>query len=183
MPWLDCRMKRRKNFPGVTIYTDSNTLVLDVTNSKNPSGGRWEADEINHIIVLKLKAILIGVQTYCKEKNYKHIRIMSDNITTVSYVNNKRGIKSEFCNKIEKELWVWCTSQNMWVSAAHIPGTQNTEADSFSRNFNEIIEWKLSIHLFQKISSMFRNPTLDLFASRINYQIDRYISSKPDPSN
>ena len=69
----------------------------------------------------------------------------------------------------------------MWVSAAHIPGTQNTEADSFSRNVNETIAWKLSTHLFQKISSMFGNPTLDLFASRINYQIDRYISWKLDP--
>ena len=130
--------------------------------------------------MLELKAILIGVQTYYKGKNYKHIRVMSDNITAVSYVNNKGGIKSEVCNKIAKELWGWCTLQNMWVSAAHIPGTQNTEADSFSRNFNETIEWKLSTH-FQKISSMFGNPTLDLFASRTNYQIDMYISWKPGP--
>ena len=44
---------------------------------------------------------------------------------------------------------MWCTSQNMWISAAHIPGTQNTEADSFSRNFNEAIEWTLCTHLFK----------------------------------
>ena len=30
----------------------------------------------------------------------------------------------------------------MWVSVAHIPGTQNTEADRFFRNFSEAIEWK-----------------------------------------
>ena len=70
-------------------------------------------------------------------------------------------------------LWVWCN--------AHIPGTQNTEAESSSRNFNEAIEWKLGTHLFQKISSMFGNPMLDLFVSRINYQINRYIFWKPDP--
>ena len=63
----------------------------------------------------------------------------------------------------------------MWGSAEDIPGIQNTEAGSFSRNFNEAIEWKLSTNLFQKISSMFGNPTLELFVSRINYQIDRYI--------
>ena len=90
-------------------------------------------------------------------------------------------MKSEFCNEIGKELWVWCTSQSMWISAEHIPETQNTEADSFSRNFNEAIDWKLSTHLFKKISSMFGNLTLDLFASRINHQIDGYISWKPDP--
>ena len=32
----------------------------------------------------------------------------------------------------------------------------------------------------KKISSIFGKPTLDLFASRINYQIDGYISWKPD---
>ena len=67
------------------------------------------------------------------------------------------------------------------VSAAHIPGTQYPEADHFSRNFNEAIEWKRSTHLFQKISSMFGKPTVDVFASRINYQIGRYISWKLDP--
>ena len=65
----------------------------------------------------------------------------------------------------------------MQVLPAHISGKQN----SFSRIFNETIEWKLSTHLFQKISCMFWNPTLDLFASRINYQIGRYISWEPDP--
>ena len=126
--------------PDITIYTDSYTLGWGVTDGKNPSGGRWKADEINHINVLELKPIFIGVQTYSKGKNYKHVRVMSDNITAVSYVNNKGGIKSVFCNKIAKEVWVWCTSQNMWVSAAHIPGIQNTEADSFCRNFIETIE-------------------------------------------
>ena len=78
---------------------------------------------------------------------------MSDNITMVSYVNNKGEIESDFYSEIAKELWVWCVSQNMWVSAAHIPGTQSTEADSFSRNFIEAIEWKLSTHLFQNIET------------------------------
>ena len=167
-------------YPDITIYTDSSTLGWGVTDGYNPSGGRLKVEEINHINVLELKAIFIGVQTYCKGKNYKHVRVMSDNITAVSYVNNKGGIKSEFCNEIEKELWVWCTAQNMWISAAHIPRMLNTEADSFSRNFSEAIEWKLSTHLFQQISSVFGNPTLDLFASRINHQIDRYISWKPE---
>ena len=38
---------------------------------------------------------------------------MSDNITALSYVNNKGEIKSEFCNNIGKELWMCFTSQNM----------------------------------------------------------------------
>ena len=92
--------------PDITIYTDSSTLGWGVTDGKNPSGGRWKADEINHINVLELKAIFIGVQAYCKAKNYKHVRVMSDNITPLYYVNNKGGIKQSFVIKLQKDLWV-----------------------------------------------------------------------------
>ena len=30
---------------------------------------------------------------------------MSDNIISISYVNNKEGIKSKFCDEIAKEPW------------------------------------------------------------------------------
>ena len=54
--------------PDIIIYTDSSTLGWGVTDGNNPSGVRWKADEINHINVLELKAILIRGQTYCKGK-------------------------------------------------------------------------------------------------------------------
>ena len=45
----------------ITIYTDSSTFGWCVTDGKNPSEGRWKADEINHINVLELAGILIVV--------------------------------------------------------------------------------------------------------------------------
>lgn len=68
----------------------------------------------------------------------------------------------------------------MWDTAAHIIGTQITEVDSFSRNFSEAIECKLSTHSLEKNSCIFGNPTLYLFVSHINHQIDRYIYWKLD---
>ena len=65
---------------------------------------------------------------------------MSDNITVVSYVNNKGGIKSEFCNETANLTIGPHPSQNMWVSVVLIPGIQNTDPDTFSINFNEAIE-------------------------------------------
>ena len=70
-----------------------------------------------------IEKIFTGVQTYYKEKSYKYVRVKSDNITAICYINNKGEIKSEFCNQTAKELRVWCTSQNMWLSTVHIPGT------------------------------------------------------------
>ena len=49
----------------------------------------------------------------------------------------------------------------MWISEAHIPGKDNTEADQQST------EWKLHPELFQKIGDKFGKPDIDLFASRI----------------
>ena len=70
--------------------------------------------------------------------------------TAISYVNNKAGNKSKVFNETAKELQLWYYSRNMWVSAAQIP------ADSFSRNFSRAIEWKLSPHLYQKISCVWK---------------------------
>lgn len=54
--------------PDITIYTDSSTLGWGVTGGNNPSRGRLKADKTNHIHVLALKVISIGLQIYCKEK-------------------------------------------------------------------------------------------------------------------
>ena len=101
---------------------------------------------------------------------------MSDNIAGTFFVNNKVGIKSEFFNKIAKELWLWCTSQNMWVSTAHIPG------DSFSVR----LQWSYWVEIEHSLVSkkcMFGNPILDFFASHINHQFDRYIIFLKNHSN
>ena len=61
-----------------------------------------------HINVLELKAAFIGIRTYCHNRSYKHIRVMSDSSTAIVYINNKGGIKSKKCNEIAKEIWLWC---------------------------------------------------------------------------
>ena len=51
-----------------------------------------------------------------------------------------------------------------------------------SREFDVNTEWSLSTELFQKIVCHFDfTPEIDLFATRLNYKIDRYASWLPDP--
>ena len=63
----------------------------------------------------------------------------------------------------------------MWVSAAHIPGKNNIEADQQSRILQDATEWKLHPVLFHKITDKFGKPGIYLFVSRINRQLKRYI--------
>ena len=94
-----------------------------------------------HINVLELKAAFIGIRTYCHNRSYKHIRVMSDSSTAVGYFNNKGNIKCKKCNEIAKEIWLWCFKNNSFISAAHISGKHNIEADKFSRKINNNTEW------------------------------------------
>ena len=89
--------------PDITIYTDVSLTEWGITDGKTPSGGRWDENEITHINVLQLKGIQFGVLTYYKDKNFKHIRIMSENTTVISHINKKGGLKSSECSKIAKE--------------------------------------------------------------------------------
>ena len=69
----------------------------------------------------------------------------------------------------------------MWISAAHVPGKDNIEADHQFRILQGATEWKLHPELFQKIVDKFGKPDIDLFASRINRQLKSYVSWHPEP--
>lgn len=51
-----------------------------------------------------------------------------------------------------------------------------------SRHFLDQMEWKLNPHLFQEIVHVLFHPQVDLFASRLNYQLPKYVSYQPDPT-
>lgn len=90
------------------------------------------------------------------------------------------GGKIEKLNNQAKEMWLWAKDRNIWLSASHIPGIEN-EADFYSRHFNENIEWKLNAAIFSKLVGIFGMPEIDMFASRLNKQLKRFVSWKPDP--
>jgi len=69
----------------------------------------------------------------------------------------------------------------LWITTAYIPGKLNVIAVSESRKTYQDIEWKLDPLVFNKISSFWGKPSIDLFASRLNFQFRPFVSWKPDP--
>ena len=59
----------------------------------------------------------------------KHVKIFCDNSTAVTYINAMGGTRSPSCNQITYDLWDWCVNNNTWLTATHIAGVENTEAD------------------------------------------------------
>ena len=51
------------------------------------------------------------------------------------------GIVSEKYSDFSKQNWVFCLSENIWVSPVHIFCKHNTIVDFMSRSLNENTEW------------------------------------------
>ena len=167
----------------MTIYTDASKEGWGASCNGEKANGRWTDHDLEpfNINYLEMLAAKFGVFSFCKLFIPKHIRIMSDNNTTVSHINHQGGTRSDRCNYVARDLWLWAEKHNAWLSAAYIPGTMNVEADEQSREFDDATEWSLSDDIFEEICHMWGTPDIDMFASRINAKLDTYVSWKPDP--
>lgn len=130
-------------------------------------------------------AILLGLQSFVKDKTNTHIRIMCDNTTAVNVINHMVTSHSVSCKSVAKEIWEWCIDRKIWLSAAHIPGKQNLVADFFeSRKNQRASEWRLDkASLIGALEVLDFKPDIDLLASRINHQFPHYVSYRPDPED
>ena len=172
-----------KPAPTVVLSTDSSGTMWGAVRGTHKTGGCWDtAEQQEHINVLEIKAVLLGLQALCADCTDKHIRIRSDNTTTVHYINEMGGSRSYKCNLLAIQIWQWAIERQLWLSVEHVAGVLNQEADSESRDRNNSGEWALSQNVFENLSDIFKvTPTIDLFATRINFKINRFVSWFPDP--
>ena len=168
----------------VTLQTDASNSgwggVL-INEERNRTGGFWSHDESQlHINQKELLAVLLTIKALCKNVKDKHIRIQADNTTTVAYINKMGGTKAN-CYEIVRKIWNWAIQNGNWLSACHIAGKLNIEADVESRRSQFDTEYQLHPDIFKNLCKIWGSPQVDLFASRINYQVPIYFSWKPDP--
>ena len=169
--------------PQVTLYTDASTTGWGCDFQGTPTGGSWSSAEAkNHINYLEMFAIKLALESCEEQLKQKHVKLMVDNMTALTILNNMGTSRSWKLNELNKDIWVWCIDRRIWLTAAHIPGVNNTVADRESRLNQREIEWSLNQELFDAgIHRLSVKPDIDLFASRLNYRLNRYVSYKPDP--
>ena len=169
--------------PQAKIFTDASLSGWGAEFQGTSTGGHWSAAESkHHINYLEMLAIFLGLRTFACSKGNIHIRIMCDNTSAVNILNHMGTSHSDPCNELAKVIWEWCIKCNIWISIAHIPGKKNIVADLESRRRQRESEWmlnKTSLCEAQKILKV--TPVIDLFASRINKQLPRYVSYRLDP--
>ena len=112
----------------------------------------------------------------------KHIKVFSDNTTAVAVINKMDACKNRALNKSAQQIWGFCQQLQIWITASHIPGKENFEADFKSRREYQDAEWMLNPKIFNEaqIFPSFK-PQIECFANRINTQLSEYFSRRPDP--
>ena len=146
-------------------------------------GGWSEEESKEHINVLELRAILFGLKCLTKNREGVHVLILSDNTTAVASVNKMGSVRSSLCDKETRKIWFYAFPKNIWITASYLPGIENDKADFESRKDNfDNKEWKLNKSTFSTLMhTLDLKPSIDLFASRLNYQIKPFVSYGPDP--
>ena len=167
--------------PNFVLYVDASEEGWGAHVGDVETGGRWTFEESSlHINVLELTAIFLALKSFVKLDN-THVKVFTDNTTALAYVKHMGGVRSTMCNKVAQDIWEFCEFHHIWITVAHIPGVMNVKADYKSRNFSDNVEWSLNDKLFDNICDRFDIPDVDLFASRLNNKVSKYVSFTPDP--
>jgi hypothetical protein len=169
------------------IKCDATKLSWGAIMNNQRTGGNFsqrEKTECNdNINAFELLAAKLALESFEKYIIGKIVLIRSDNTTTVSYILHMGGSKSDICNIITKQIWSWCIQRQIWITCEYLPGIFNVDADWESRHVNDRTEWSLDQNIFQKIIKMFGKPDIDLFASRLNKKLDKFVSWRPQPGS
>ena len=184
--WLDNvqTVSRPIKTPSIdlTVYSDASLEGWGGTDLHSTVDGRWSVSELAlHINTLELHAAKLCLFSLAAGLSNLHIRILLDNTTAISYINHMGGTHSQICNDVTSLIWSWCKDKGIWLSAAHIPGHENFIADYKSRHFQDNKEWSLNFSAFLSLTQLFYFPEIDLFASRLNHVVPKFVSYKPEP--
>ena len=129
---------------------------------------RRSLEQGTHINVLELTAGMFAVQSFLKGQMNVHVHLRMDN----TICQQDGGTRSPKLTKVTCQLWDWCPQRRITLSASHLPGVINLEADQESREMRTSAEWMLDRGIFWGH---------DLFATHPNNQLPDYISWRPDP--
>ena len=186
--WLDMKNLRRGIPMGVTqvdhyLYSDSSSMgwgahVLHLTAS-----GTWDISmKENHINVLELMAIWLGLQAFVDTIRDSNVAIMCDNVSAIAYLRNQGGTLSRQMSDLAVQVCTWAESHHVTLIPRHLPGHLNVLADQLSRKHQILTsEWSLHQTVVDKVFKHWGKPIVDLFALKCNSKIATYMSPVLEP--
>ena len=166
----------------IVIQSDASLSGWGAVCNGVSTGGSWTPQEqLLHINCLELLAADLALKSFLKDQQRVAVLLQLDNSTAVAYINNLGGTISPALTALARTLWLWALERDITITAQHIPGVSNTVADCESRMERDRSDWMLAPQVFHKINEALGPLEIDLFASRMTYQLPRFFSWRPDP--
>ena len=163
-------------------------LTVQVTTDASPSGwgahcghhtihALWTPQEtMLHINHLELLAVIKAFRSFLPLLRGRGVQLVTDNTTTMHYVNKQGGTRSHSLLYLSILLWEWCYRHHIYPVAIHVATEDNTVADTLSRLQHQTHEWELNPLVFQDLCRQWGTPVLDVFASPHNAKCSLYAS-------
>ena len=93
------------------------------------------------------------------------------------------GTRNQELIQISKEIWDFLLSRQITSTAEYLPSSLNVIADWESRNHVDPKRLDARSTSVCETSGSEGLPEMDLFASRLNHQLEKYMSWRPDPNS
>lgn len=166
--------------PDLQIETDASGSGWGAICGNAEASGIWSAEmSMMPSNYRELMAVHMAVLSFKDLLKDKCVQVLTDNITTVAYLNHLGGHCMELSNLAQS---IWCTTNSLGITlkAKHLAGNLNLHADRLSR-LTAQYEWMLHPRLFQCIDHKWGPHTIDRFASFLTHQTRRYNTLFHDP--
>ena len=170
--------------PELTLFADASMTGWGASMLDLDHSGIWAEEEAReHISLLELRSIRLGLQAFQSRLQGKTVAVMSDNTTAVSYLQKAGGTRSAALNHEAQKTLQWAEDCSITILTQFVRGRDNILADGLSRT-NQVLstEWTLHHHVCKDLWRLWGYPLLDLFATRLNNRVPNFVSPFPDPS-
>ena len=178
--WTDPRnVTARRPFqetrPKTTITTDASLTGWGATWNDQICSGQWSGiEKTQHINLLETEAVFRAIQHWATQLQGHVVTVLSDNTTTVAYINKEGGTRSAGLLDKIWGLLLLSERHHILLQASHLAGKQNVRADALSRL--DPNEWTLSQAWANQLFEIYQRPFVDLFATADNARLPTFCS-------
>nr|XP_006116545.1 uncharacterized protein LOC102444972 [Pelodiscus sinensis] len=161
----------------VLITTDPSLIGWGAHMGNDRVQDKWSSIEKTYDInLLELRAISLACKHFLPCIRHTTVRIFTDNVAAMYYVNRQGGARScSLCAEAIR-LWNWCIKNGVTITASYLPGISNVIADSLSRRFPVDHEWEMRCRISDLIFHRWHMPRVDLFATAQNAKCPQFCS-------
>ena len=151
------------------IFSDASTSGWGALYKCESAHGFWNAEEQKlHINFLELLAACSAIKTFASQSHDCEVVLHIESTTVIAYMNKMGAIQYSNLNSLNRKIWKWCESREIWVYASYIASMDNIEVDRESRIKKVDTEWELSVYAFKRILENFPSLEIDLLATNLN---------------